>query len=264
MELKVKPEDMYLYRYDSTFEGFLTLVFDAYVRKAFPDKIVRADDRSLFDGEACTVITDSVRAKRVWAGLRKKISPSACSMLSVVFLSELPDVEMLLFRYIRKAFSENQSPELNFGDPDVLEASKIYRKVAREAEHIRMFARFQKTADGIFFAPVEPCYNVLPLVEDFFTDRFSDQPWIVYDVQRNYGLYYDLHKTVEMAFDKLDFDFATGKLHDAQAAADEKYFQQLWKNYFKAISIKERTNPRLHRQLLPKRFWKFLPEKQYK
>ena len=253
---------MLLYRYDSTFEGFLTLVFDAYIRKAFPDKIVRADDRSLFDGEACTVITDTARAQRVWMGLHKKISPSACSMLSVVFLSELPEVEMLLFRYIRKALAGDQSPELDFGDPDVLETSKIYRKVTREAERVRMFVRFQKTADDIFFAPVAPRYNVLPLVVDFFSDRFSDQPWIVYDVQRNYGLYYDLHKTIEVVFDNLDFDFTTGKLHDEQAAADEKYFQQLWKNYFKSISIKERTNPRLHRQLLPKRFWKFLPEKQ--
>jgi probable DNA metabolism protein len=253
---------MHLYHYDHTFEGFLTLVFDAYVRKAFPDKIVRAGDLSLFDGEAFTVIADTARAQRVWSGLRKKISPSACSMLSVVFLSELPDVEMLLFRYIRKAFAGNQSPELDFGDPDVLETTKIYKKVTREAERIRMFVRFQKTADGIFFAPVAPHYNVLPLVVDFFTDRFSDQPWIVYDVQRNYGLYYDLHTTVEMVFDKLDFDFTTGKLHDGQAADDEKCFQQLWKNYFKSISIKERANPRLHRQLLPKRFWRFLPEKQ--
>jgi probable DNA metabolism protein len=169
---------------------------------------------------------------------------------------------MLLFSYVRKALADERSPELNFGDPDVLELSKIYKKVSREAERMRMFVRFQKTADGIFFAPIEPFYNVLPLVVDFFTDRFSDQPWVVYDVKRNYGLYYDLQKTEEIVFDQLDFDFSTGKLHDAQAADDEKYFQTLWKSYFKSISIKERANPRLHRQLLPKRFWKFLPEKQ--
>jgi probable DNA metabolism protein len=253
---------MHLYRYDNTFEGFLTLVFDAYARKAFPDKIVREGDRLLFDDEACVVVTDSVRAQRVWTGLRKVLSPAACSMLSVVFLSELPEVEMLLFRYIRRVFADARSPELDFGDPDVLETSKIYKKVTREAERIRMFVRFQKTADGIFFAPTAPLYNVLPLVADFFTDRFSDQPWMVYDVRRNYGLYYDLQETKELVFDKLDFDFSTGKLHDRQAAEDEKYFQHLWKNYFKSISIAARANPRLHRQLLPKRFWKFLPEKQ--
>jgi probable DNA metabolism protein len=237
-------------------------VFDAYSRKAFPDHIMRESDVSLFDGDIRTVVTDNVRAQRVWNGLRKKISPSACRMLYVVWLSELHDVEMLVFRYIRKAFAGERSPELNFGDADVLETSKIYRKVAREAERMRMFVRFQKTADGIFFAPIEPLYNVLPLVVDFFTDRFADQLWVVYDIKRNYGLYYDLHKTTEIVFTQLDFDFSTGRLHDAQAAEDEKRFQNLWKSYFKSIAIKERANPRLHRQLLPKRFWRFLPEKQ--
>jgi probable DNA metabolism protein len=253
---------MNIYRYDKTFEGFLTLIFDAYSRKAFPDTILGTNDLCLFEEDIYTIITDTSRAQRVWTSLNRKISAAACGMLSVVFLSELPDIEMLLFRYIKKALASRVSIEMNFGDPDVLEASKIYRKVSREAEYMRMFVRFQKTADGIYFAPFEPRYNVLSLVADFFSDRFGDQPWILYDVNRNYGLYYDLHTTEEVTFDNLDFNFSTGKLHDEQTAEDEKLFQQLWKSYFKSISIKERTNPRLHRQYLPKRFWKYLPEKQ--
>ncbi len=253
---------MHCYLYDKTFEGLLTLVFDAYDTKNFPDKICGEEEPSLFPGNVWTVLTDETKARRVWNGLHKKLSKQACNMLSVVFLSELPGIEMLLFRYMQKAFAGAKSIETNFSDTDVLQATNIYRKVSREAERMRMFVRFQKTADGIFFAPIEPMYNVLPLVVDFFEDRFADQPWIIYDVKRRYGLYYDLHKTKEITFDKLDFNFETGKLNDAQAAEDEQLFQQLWKNYFKAISIKERANPKLHRQHLPKRFWKYLPEKQ--
>ena len=43
--------------------------------------------------------------------------------------------------------------------------------------------------------------------------------------------------------------------------ADEKLFQQMWKTYFKSIAIKERLNPKLHRQHMPARFWKYMPEK---
>ncbi|MCL2738204.1 MAG: TIGR03915 family putative DNA repair protein [Bacteroidales bacterium] len=254
---------MNLYIYDKTFEGFLTLVFDAYAHKAFPDRILGDGDLlPLFGDTAFRVVTDTSKAQRVWKGLHKKISKQACGMLSVVFLSELPNNELLLFRYIQKAFAAPQSIEVNFADPDVLQCSKIYRKVGREAERMRMFVRFQKTADGIFFAPIEPKYNVLSLVSDFFTDRFGDQKWVIYDIKRNYGLYYDLHKTEEIVFDQLELDLQTGKLSDAQAAADEQLFQSLWKSYFGSITIKERLNPKLHRQLLPKRFWKFLPEKQ--
>lgn len=241
----------------------MTLVFDAYAHKAFPDRILGDGDLlPLFGDTAFRVVTDTSKAQRVWKGLHKKISKQACGMLSVVFLSELPNNELLLFRYIQKAFAAPQSIEVNFADPDVLQCSKIYRKVGREAERMRMFVRFQKTADGIFFAPIEPKYNVLSLVSDFFTDRFGDQKWVIYDIKRNYGLYYDLHKTEEIVFDQLELDLQTGKLSDAQAAADEQLFQSLWKSYFGSITIKERLNPKLHRQLLPKRFWKFLPEKQ--
>ena len=253
---------MNYYIYDKTFEGFLSLVFDAYNRKQFPDIIADKEEPSLFDINLYTIITDETKAKRVWKGLHKKLSKSACEMLSIVYLSELPNIEMLLFRYIQKAFAANKSIEMNFGDSDVLQTSKIYKQVTREAERMRMFVRFQKTADGIFFAPIEPLYNVLPLVIDFFEDRFADQQWIVYDIKRRYGFYYDLNKTVEVTFDNFDFNFETGKLNPEQAAEDELLFQQLWKNYFKAISIKERTNLKLHRQHLPVRFWKFLPEKQ--
>ncbi len=254
---------MNYYLYDKTFEGLLSLVFDAYDNKVFPDKILsELDVLPFFSDTIFRVKTDSEKAQRVWVGLKKKISAEALRQLPVVYMSELHEADMLIFRYVCKAFAGKQSIEVNFGDDDVLQMQKIYRKVSREAERMRMFVRFQKTADGIFFAPFEPKYNVLPLVSDFFEERFADQPFIIYDIKRRYGLYYDLQKTVEVNFDKLDFDFTTGKLNDAQAAEDEKIFQQLWKGYFKAIAIKERVNPKLHRQMLPKRFWKFLPEKQ--
>ena len=43
---------------------------------------------------------------------------------------------------------------------------------------------------------------------------------------------------------------------------DEKLFQQMWSAYFKSIAIKERLNPKLHRQNMPERFWKYMPEKK--
>jgi len=44
-------------------------------------------------------------------------------------------------------------------------------------------------------------------------------------------------------------------------AEDEKQYQKLWKEYFKSITIRERLNPKLHRQHMPPRFWKYMPEK---
>jgi probable DNA metabolism protein len=80
-------------------------------------------------------------------------------------------------------------------------------------------------------------------------------------VKRNYGYYYDLKTVTEITLEMKE-NFLNGKLDERLMAEDEKLFQELWKGYFSSMTIKERINPKLHRQNLPRRFWKYLTEKQ--
>ena len=105
-------------------------------------------------------------------------------------------------------------------------------------------------------------YNVLSLVVSHFQDRFADQKWLIYDLKREYGYYYDLSTVAEVRFEEKEFHLLSGILSEDLMVKDEKLFQQMWKEYFKAIAIKERLNPKLHKQHLPVRFWKYLTEKQ--
>lgn len=254
---------MIIFRYDKTFEGLLTAVFDAYSRRTFPDVLLgEGEPLPLFYEEEVTIYTDAAKCNRVWTGLQKKISASALSFVTLPWLSELPEVDMLLFRYIRKAIDSPVSIELNFGDPVVLEVSKIWKKVNNERLRIMQFLRFQKAADGTFFAAVEPIYNVLSLVIPHLKDRFADQCWLLYDLKREYGYYYDLHDVTEVRFEEKQAHHLSGLLDEELMDENEKLFQQLWKTYFKSIAIKERINPRLHRQNMPVRFWKYMTEKQ--
>jgi len=253
---------MLVFFYDKTFEGLLTAIFDAYSRKTFPDKLLKEGDIApLFMEESYTVITQEDRANRVWTALEKKLSKTACNMITYAWLSEETGSDEMLFRYIRKNIDSPTSIEMNFGDKDVLELSQLARKVSHERHYLHMFVRFQKAADDIFFAPVSPIYNALPLAIPHFTDRFSDQRWVIYDTKRRYGYYYDLKTTVEITLDN-DDHLLSGKLDESLMAEDEKMFQELWKGYFKSMTIKERINPKLHRQNMPRRFWKYLTEKQ--
>nr|WP_320037595.1 TIGR03915 family putative DNA repair protein [uncultured Bacteroides sp.] len=254
---------MITFIYDKTFEGLLTAVFDAYYRKTFPEALVaEGEPLPLFCDETYTVISDNEKSERVWKGLQKKLSRTALSALTACWLSELPEIDMLLFRYIRKNIDSPKSVEMNFGDPDVLEIAKIYKKVDCERERVLQFLRFQKTVDGTYFAAIEPMYNVLSLVVGHFQDRFADQKWLIYDLKREYGYYYDLSTVTEVRFEEKESHLLTGMLGEDLMMHDEKLFQQMWKEYFKSIAIKERINPRLHRQHLPVRFWKYLTEKQ--
>lgn len=254
---------MTVFIYDKTFEGLLTAVFDAYVRRSFPDALRReGEPLPLFCEETVTICSDSEKADRVWKGLEKKLSPTSLSMLAVAWLSELAEIDMLLFRYIRKAIDQPRSIELNFGDPDVMELAKVGKKVSNERLRILQFLRFQKASDGTFFAAVEPLYNVLPLLIPHLKDRFGDQIWLIYDLKRAYGYYYNLSEAAEVRFEHQEAHLLSGFLSESIMDKDEKLFQQMWKTYFKSIAIKERLNPKLHRQHMPVRFWKYMTEKQ--
>jgi len=253
---------MIIFHYDKTFEGLLTAVFDAYNRKTFPNKLLGLEElEPLFVDESYTVVTDEEKSGRVWKGLAKKLSLITRNMLSYVWMSELPGSDELIFRYIRKALDSKHSIEMNFADDDVLQMRNVAQKVNKEKCRLIELVRFQKAADDIFFAPVSPDHNSLPLTLDHFTDRFADQKWIIYDTKRNYGYYYDMKTVTEMTLDSHDL-FPEGKLDEKRMAEDEKLFQELWKGYFKSMTIKERINLKLQRQHMPQRYWKYLTEKQ--
>jgi len=250
-----------IFLYDGTFEGLLTAVFDAYARKQFPQELT-VEKKPLLFTDTYTVVTDTEKSDRVLQGLQKRLSKYAMEMLFTCFLSEQEEVANAIFRYACKTFAAQKSIELNFADPDVLLLSQIYKKVKREAQLMQQFVRFQKTADGIFFSYIEPRYNVLPCVADFFEDRFADQQWIIYDAKRKYALYYDLQKTEIVNFEQLGVNSETGELSAEQSANDELDFQHLWKEYLQSVTIRQRINPQLQRQHMPRRFWKYLPEKR--
>lgn len=253
---------MIVFFYDKTFEGLLTAIFDAYNRKVFPDKLLEEGEVSpMFMQEKYTVITQEDKAARVWAALEKKMSKIALNLLTYVWLSEEEGSDDLLFRYIRKNIDSKVSVETNFADDDILKMTQLAKKVSHERHFIVQFVRFQKAADDIFFAPISPRYNALPLAVNHFKDRFSDQKWVIYDTKRRYGYYYDLHTMVEMTLEN-DEHLLSGKLDEKLMAEDEKLFQELWKGYFKSLTIRERINVKLQRQHMPKRFWKYLTEKQ--
>ncbi|MDR0384536.1 MAG: TIGR03915 family putative DNA repair protein [Prevotellaceae bacterium] len=252
---------MLYFIYDNTFEGLLTCVFEAFNRKEFPQVIVRNDIIPPLFTESFRVITDETKSKRVLDALGKKISHSALRMLFIDFLSELDGIEIIIFRYIRKAVMATKSIEMNFADCDVLELSKIYKKVIREEERVRQFVRFRKTADNIYFAVIEPLYNVLPLTADFFKTRYADQQWIVYDAKRKYGLFYNLDTVETVYFANPDISLTAGNISPEKLDGSELDFENLWKDYLNAVTIRERINPKLQRQYMPVRFWKYLTEK---
>lgn len=243
--------------FDGSWHGLLCCVFDVYEYKlgAVSVSTHAHKQADAFSSERI-VYTDPEHAARVLKGLAAKISAKAIADLYACFLSELPDAPSLIVRYARAVFSAGLS-EKAFGNADVLKITQIAKMVSRERHRMKAFIRFQLTSDNIYFAEVEPDFNVIPLIAGHFKRRYADQEWIIYDKKRKYGIYYDLNKVEEV-----QFTFTDEKNNPNVFAESEVLYQNMWKDYFKHVSIDSRKNTALHLRHVPKRYWKHLIEKQ--
>ena len=256
---------MTVYTFDGTMDGLLTAVFDAFALHEQPEQLLKTGDAlPLFCDHTYHVTSDGEKARRVWAGLEKRVSREAMRLIAVSWLSEQRELNQPLFQYICKVFRQGDI-ERNYADSDVLAVTNIARRVLHEQLRMKQFIRFQKAKDGTFLAVVSPDHNVLPLVTDHFSDRFNDQPWLIYDARRHYGFNYDGHLVIRITFEDeavVPFNLANGKLNDEVLSSDDQLLQNLWRTYFKAICIKERMNPRKQLSDMPHRYWKYMTEKQ--
>lgn len=256
---------MLVYTFDHTMDGLLTAVFDAYALHQQPEQLIRQGEvLPLFCDELHQVVTADDKAGRVWAGLEKRLKREVLRLISVSWLSEEKALDTPLFHYIYKVFGQ-AGIERNFADTDVLYVTNTARRVLHEQLRMKQFIRFQKAKDGTYLAVVSPDNNVLPLITNHFQDRFGDQPWLIYDARRRYGFYYDGETVIHITFayeGALPFDLTSGKLSDEVLSDDDKTFQELWRTYFKAICIRERLNPKKQRSDMPRRYWKYMTEKQ--
>jgi probable DNA metabolism protein len=247
--------------YDGTFDGFLTCVFDIYELKLSNVTFQRKEQvqESLF-GSAIEVITDLEKADRVWKGVKSKTSARGSLRVYIAFLSGQPQIEELLLNYMQQAFRSKIPIDSDFGNETVLKVSQIAKSVGREKHRMEAFVRFKLTTDGIYFANIEPDFDVLPLISKHFKSRYADQKWIIYDLKRQYGLYYNL-ETVEVMLLSLPDDFDPTKTKTEFFTASEIEFQTLWQDYFESTNIASRKNMKLPVQHVPKRYWKYLSEK---
>ena len=252
---------MVLVMYDESFAGFLTAVFEVYEYKWDDVQIVKqsASNATIF-GQQHTAQTDRQKAARVWKGLQRYVSKTALTALYHTWLSELPSIEQTLLQYIQYAFAKKMNVEEDFSNEAILMITKTARKVHRERHRMEAFVRFQLTKDALFYAVVEPDFNVLPLLINHFEKRYADQRWLIYDAKRKFGIHYDLEK---VSYVQLSFAEALSGTN-VQSVYDEKeqMYQTLWQKYFGSVNIKARKNTKLHIQHMPRRYWKYLPEKR--
>ncbi len=251
------------YVFDGSYYGFLCCVFECFEMKEW--QAVPVDENrfqpDIFQPHR-TIFTDVDKAQRIQKGLKSKFGKSLTDDMYRAFLSEDLLAWQAAYHIMIQLFKGQTNVLENFGDSQVLYFHQTLKKVSRERHRMKAFIRFSKSNDGLFYALIEPDFNVLPLILSFFKNRYADQPWIIYDAKRKYGFYYDTITISEIEIDTTEQkNLQSTGLTIALDERDE-LFKRLWKQYFKSTNIEARENMKLHLQHVPKRYWKYLIEKQ--
>jgi probable DNA metabolism protein len=249
--------------YDGSFDGLLSVVFESYVSKERPVQIVKEQKwHPTFFDTTKQIITDEIKSERVWQSIITRSGTSVSQMLYTAFASELPDIELKIFYYLEKLFADTSGNySRNLLDEHAFDLFNIARKVRYEAHRFKGFVRFQETSDGLFFSAIDPVFNILSLLAPHFASRYADQKWVIYDTKRDKGIYFDPSGIREIVLTEKQFNQLNGRISHHIRSEDEDLYQKLWKTYYKAINIPERKNTRLMMHFLPRRYWKYLPEK---
>lgn len=254
------------YCFDGTMTGLLSCIFRAFDFKEFDVKVTANPQaqNGLFD-DFIHVASNESHRQRVWQGLKQKVSSSSLKAFYYAFLSEKEQAFQNLFDFAVYVFQNQRPVDKDYGHHAVIGMSQWCKQVGREKHRMEAFVRFKKAKDGLFLSLVKPDFNVLPIISRHFKERYQDQRWLIYDEQRQYGIYYDLDDVhqIEMNVEMVDPQIRIGHSQSFSIELDDEevLYDQLWKDYFKSVNIQARQNMKLHIQYVPKRYWRYMNEK---
>ena len=256
------PSDAH-YTYDGSFDGFLSVVFEAARRGArrasvSPDE---APPQGGLFGAVVAVETSAAHAARVARGLERRITAGGVERLYHAFLSEDAGIEHRLLRLIDRVLREGGGALDDLRFPPALAAERLAARVRHEVHRMHAFVRFERRAGERYIAVARPEHNVLPLLEDHFAARYPALRWAIVDVRRRYALVHTPAAEREAGAPATHFTPAES-LEALPEAHDEAGYQDLWQTYYHAVTIPARRNLKLHLRHVPRRYWPYLTEKR--
>ncbi|MBE6050471.1 MAG: DNA metabolism protein [Clostridium sp.] len=239
--------------YDGTFEGLFTAIFYAYSSKE--DIIItKSKDYvpSLFN-DITTIKTETDKFDRVYKSIKEKLNSHILKNIYYLYLSELDNSDTLALKYLKLCYKFGIDINLAKNNDIIITVDRYYRKVSLEAHRFTGFVRFKEVAPLTFYASIEPDHNILPIILNHFTKRFSDQNFIIHDLKRNIAIIYNKSNSTIAEFTNKDAEIFINSNNDIE-------FEQLWKTFYNSVNIDERKNLRLRNQYMPKRYWNHLIE----
>lgn len=264
---------------EDSLEGIFTAIYEAFVYKnqmttPYTDSIsISIGDsvsRSLFAQEV-DVLTDMQKASKTVETIQKRLGYMVYDTIMAALCHYDENRATAVLGYLVRAFRKETRMFENWADTYVARVMELSRKVGNERQRFLGFLRFRlipskesffdvqkvpvvrhEEPRDILYAQIEPKCNLVPLLMEHFTERYPGENFIIYDEKRRLAI---VHEAFHQSM------IVTGaNLNVLSDVTDE--FEELWKQYFKTMEIKERHNETCQRNMMPLWYRKNMLEQQ--
>jgi len=237
-------------RYDGTFEGFLTLVYEVYYKKYKVEFIHRpSKEQKLFD-DAIEIVYDELKSKKVFEAMQEKWTKAEIQRVMYIFLCDEQEFEIQLLEYIQIGF-KNPKELQNINYSSVFFIHNLEKELFRQYHKYSGFLRFEELEEGSLYAKIDSKFSLVYLLGRHFAKRFNNQNYIIHDMKR------------ALAFVKFGDSMDVRSVSDFEEptkSVDEERFQSLWKTFFHSVSIQSRQNEKLQKSFVPLIYRKYMSE----
>lgn len=263
---------MFVYRCSDTYESIFSAIYQVYEEHRQQEEVYLALNDELFlFAEDVEVIVLPERSEKVANTILKQFGRENFEWICYALATSEADKAQAVYRTIRQGLNRCGQGHLfdNLADKGVLRAFELARAASREVAHLRGFLRFEELKNTILYARIAPKNDVVSFLMPHFADRFPCENFIIHDEKREiFGVHPACKNRKEYRNCKEqeaenDFFFVSGRelpeefLETAEA---ELKYQMLFKNFCTHISIKERRNTELQRNMLPLYFREYMAE----
>ncbi len=249
---------------EDSLEGIFTAIYEAYRQHMNHEQTriqVGEDENFRLFANYLNINSQAEHAIKVMRTLRKNFGEEDYRAFCYALASEDSEKAQAVYQAIvwgLLAYQKGRKGQIldNLSNPYIRRVMELSRGTNNEVMHLNGFLRFQELEQGILYSEIGPKNNIITLITPHFADRLPMENFIIYDEKRKMA---SIHPKGEDWYLVSDFD--KGIDEDViNYSEDEVKYQELFRYFCHKISIKERKNLDLQRNMLPIRFRKYMTE----
>lgn len=266
---------MTVYRCEDSLEGIFTAIYLAYEEKRdHGDTYLSLNDEPMLFAEDVRVMPDWEKTRKVMKTLNSRFGEKDYISLCMALASEDEEKAQAVYRTVADGLKRKVNAGHlfdNLADDNINKAFALARNTGREIDHLKGFARFQELENGVLYSKIGPKNNILTFLMPHFADRLPIENFVMYDDRRNlFGIHPAGRQWVLLCGEGREAsgvkgsegEFSEDKFPKLKFSEEELQYQELFRDFCRAITIQGRRNEKLQRNMLPLRFREYMVEFQ--